>query len=91
MCELTVPSWRPHNVTAEQQQQDSHTGGATEEVRTLLNMNELTKWGQANATLFSVLFLITTGPAGSLMSEIVSKLDKRANGQEDLASITRQV
>ena len=48
-------------VTAEQQQQDSHTGGTTEEVRTPLNMDELTKWDQANAALFSVLSLITTG------------------------------
>ena len=45
-------------------------------------MNELTKWDQANAALFSVLFLITTGPAGSLMSKFESKLGKRANGQE---------
>ena len=63
-------------VTAEQQQQDSHTGGTTEEVRTPLNMDELTKWDQANAALFSVLFLITTGPAGSLMSKFESKLGK---------------
>ena len=45
-------------------------------------MNELTKWDQANAALFSVLFLITTGPAGNLRSKFESKLGKRANGQE---------
>ena len=44
-------------------------------------MNELTKWDEANAALFSVLFLIITGPAGSLMSKFESKLGKRANGQ----------
>ena len=44
-------------------------------------MNELTKWDQANAALFSVLFLITTGPAGNLRSKFESKLGKRANGQ----------
>ena len=63
-------------ATAEQQQQDSHIGGTTKEVRHPLNMNELTKWDQANAVLFSVLFLITTGPAGSLMSKFESKLGK---------------
>ena len=42
-------------VTAEQQQ-DSHIGGPMEEVRSPLNMNELTKWDQANAGLSSVLF-----------------------------------
>ena len=44
--------------TAEQQQQDFHTGGTTENVRPPLNMNELTTRDQANAALFSVLFLI---------------------------------
>ena len=42
-------------ATAEQQQHDSHAGG-TAEVRSPLNMNELTKWDQANAGLSSVLF-----------------------------------
>ena len=68
-------------VTAEQQQ-DSHIGGPMEDVRSPLNMNELTKWDQANAALFSVLFLITLRPAGSLMSKFEPKIGKRANGQE---------
>ena len=54
-------------------------------------MTELTKRDQANAALFSLLFLITTGPAGSLMSNIESKLGKKSERTGALASITRQV
>ena len=69
-------------ATAQQhQQQDSHIGG-TAEVRSPLNMTELTKWDQAKAALFSVLFLTTTGLTRSLTSTFESKLEKRASGQE---------
>ena len=68
-------------ATAEQQQQDSHIGG-TAEVRSPFNMTELAKWNQGNAALFSVQFLITSGPEGSLMAKFESKLGKRADGEE---------
>ena len=69
------------HATAEQQQQDSHIGRTTE-VRSPLNMTELTKWDQANASLFSVLFLITTRPPGNLMPKFESKIGKGADGHE---------
>lgn len=45
-------------------------------------MAEYIKWDRTNAALFSVLFLITTGPTGSLMFKLESKIRNKTNGQK---------